>query len=345
MGGQPRRALAAINLRDGAAGSWNPRPNGPVAAVAVSTRRVFAGGSFSSLGGQVRHGLAAVDLRGRLLPWAPAPPGPVVMLAAAGGRVFAGTANAPRAPAQRLAAFSITSGEETAFRWTAAPDEQVGAMAATSTTLYIAGSPGKPFVHALDARTGRDLGWRLPLLLRGIEDAVSAVSALAVRAGLLYVGGHFTQIGDARRRNFAAIRRSDQHVTPLRPDPESGVESMAFGPHVIYLAAIELLTIPTAGTAAPRVHLVGDDDTVTQLVSVGGHLYGSGVLTGRSGEGQEVEEFDESTGRATRWNPHLGQTHALAAAPDGTIIVGGAFAAVGGVAQSGLAMFRPRSRR
>jgi hypothetical protein len=51
MGGQLRHALAEVNVTDGAATDWNPRPNGPVVAVAAAGGTVFAGGSFSSVVG------------------------------------------------------------------------------------------------------------------------------------------------------------------------------------------------------------------------------------------------------------------------------------------------------
>ena len=54
---------------------WNPRAR-DVWALAVSEEGVFAGGTFTSLGGQVRNGLAALDIAsGSVTGWDPDPNG------------------------------------------------------------------------------------------------------------------------------------------------------------------------------------------------------------------------------------------------------------------------------
>jgi hypothetical protein len=230
-------------------------------------------------------------------------------------------------------------------------------MTGTSTALYVGGVQhilfsmrrAKPFLRAFDARTGRDLGWKLRM--RGRHDVLAPpdnkppqVSALAVRGNLLYVAGLFTHLDGTARRNFAVIRRSDQYVTALRRDPPFGVTSMAVARRAVYLVANGLQTVRTAGPVA-RVR-VRDHDQIQQILSAAGHLYVTVTdLYHKVGNVHPIREFTESTGRPTRWNPRFNASvSALAAAPDDTVVVGGRFTVAGGVAQRGLAIFRPRHR-
>jgi len=69
IGGQPRNYIAAIDATTGAATAWNPHTpasklhNSGVYALALSGANVYAGGTFTSIGGQARLGLAALDSR------------------------------------------------------------------------------------------------------------------------------------------------------------------------------------------------------------------------------------------------------------------------------------------
>src|SRR6267142_6609279 len=60
VGGVARANLAHIqsNL---AVAPWAPNPNGNVSVLAASGSRVYASGSFTSIGGQARNGAAALD--------------------------------------------------------------------------------------------------------------------------------------------------------------------------------------------------------------------------------------------------------------------------------------------
>lgn len=66
IGGQPRNHLAALNVADGVATSFNPSPNGDnfdssVFALAVSGSTLYAGGGFTSIGGQPRNAIAGLN--------------------------------------------------------------------------------------------------------------------------------------------------------------------------------------------------------------------------------------------------------------------------------------------
>ena len=78
VGGQTRDGIAALDASTGLATAWNPDASangwrGSLKALAVSGSRVYAGGSFTSIGGQPRAHIAALDA-GSPAPSRPGPP-------------------------------------------------------------------------------------------------------------------------------------------------------------------------------------------------------------------------------------------------------------------------------
>ncbi len=71
IGGQTRNNIAALDAGTGLATAWNPNASGRarrdhvVDALAVSGSTVYAGGEFSSIGGQTRNYIAALDCEHR----------------------------------------------------------------------------------------------------------------------------------------------------------------------------------------------------------------------------------------------------------------------------------------
>ena len=81
IGGQARRAIAALDATTGLLTPWNPDASNPpyspyVYALASSGSTVYAGGIFTSIGGQAREALAALDATtAQATPWDPSPAG------------------------------------------------------------------------------------------------------------------------------------------------------------------------------------------------------------------------------------------------------------------------------
>ena len=116
IGGQPRNRIAALDAGTGLATAWNPNAgaiNTAVRSLAISGSRVFVGGWFSTLGGQTRKLLGAVDITsGSATSWDPSATGStfdqVYTLALGGSRVFAGGsyANVNQQPIINLASIA-----------------------------------------------------------------------------------------------------------------------------------------------------------------------------------------------------------------------------------------------
>lgn len=96
MGGQPRNYLAAVSAGNGQATSWNPNPGGPstehvVNAITTDGSNVYVGGNFTSIGGQARNNLAAIDwVSGHATSWNPDANSGVDALAVQGSDIIVG---------------------------------------------------------------------------------------------------------------------------------------------------------------------------------------------------------------------------------------------------------------
>ena len=169
IGGQTRNAIAALNTTTGKATSWNPNPTSDydaVNALEPSGRIVYAGGSFTRIGGQARNGLAALDATtGRATSWNPR--AGANALAVSGTTVYAG------------GGFKSSYGEPS-----------------------IGGQP-RDYLAALDATTGRATPWN-PSPVAPYAGVFRVVSALAIGPdGSVWVGGGFSGFPTAPQSGIA----------------------------------------------------------------------------------------------------------------------------------------------
>jgi len=97
-----------LDAGTGQAATWNPNASGDVDALALSGQAVYAGGSFTSIGGRGRNNLAALNARtGQATAWNPNAGGDVDALALSGQTLYAGGGfgSIGRRPQQGFAAF------------------------------------------------------------------------------------------------------------------------------------------------------------------------------------------------------------------------------------------------
>ena len=237
IGSTPRNALAAIDAASGSVLAWNPDADQTVQSLSVlndATRGtiVYAGGMFSTIGGQPRSYLAAIDAQGALLPWQPAPNATVDVVAAAGNAVYAGGrfTGLGAVTRNRLAALDAKGNLTT---WNPDADQSVLAFAISRDTIYVGGNfttlGGQPRAHiALVDTAGSVSAWN-----PGTDGAVRAFAVGG--SGNVYVGGEFTHIAGAMFNRLAAIGptgallgwtpNADRPVLALavRPDTGQGV--------------------------------------------------------------------------------------------------------------------------
>jgi hypothetical protein len=139
-----RSRAAAFDLRTCAVLPWNPSVSGEVFAIAPTSSAVYLGGKFSSVGGQNRVNLAAVNpSSGAPLTFSPRVTGVVAELATSSSRLYAaGAIKSVDGQARgKAAAFSLSSGALDSG-WRPTVDKQVKGLAVSpdGARVYLAGA-------------------------------------------------------------------------------------------------------------------------------------------------------------------------------------------------------------
>src|SRR5262245_43957886 len=208
IGGQPRVDLGAVDEGGGVL-SWNPNPNGGVAALSVINLprldfRVYVGGNFTSIGGQSRRGLAAIDGGGIATAWNP---NPLDLCETC-------TDNTP-------AIFTITASGGIVYvggRFT-----NIGGV---DRSLFAGLDPNSGIPTAWDAGFASDLG-------------NYDVMASAFAGGNIYLGGFFEKMRGAPRSHLVGLSPTSvsvagERVSPMagtllaQPNPSRGVVTLRF---------------------------------------------------------------------------------------------------------------------
>ena len=237
-GGQSRNGLAAINAASGLATDWDPAPvldyNG-IDALVVSGSTVYAGGSFTRIGGQSRSNIGAVDVTTALATaWDPEADGPVVALALNGSTMYVGGFfnNIGLKQHSNLAALDTTVGQATS--WNPGPDNWVRALAAAGSVVYAGGDFSglsgldAPHLAVIDAATGHATAFDAQ-----IEGP--SVTAITPADSILYVGGPFTSVGVDERHSIAALDPVTGHASPWNPAADGEVDAIVPSGSTVYL--------------------------------------------------------------------------------------------------------------
>lgn len=228
VGGTPRLGVAAVDVNTGALRAWdaNLGPVGPsfgFGRLAVIGDRLYMSGTFTSVGGVARPGLAAVDTATAALSgWAPTLGGSAVTAIYGDGAsilmsgTFRGVVNGQ--PRANLAAIDLATGQATA--WNPGTDGTVSACAVLGSNVYVGGAFGtvgglsRPRLAAVDVATGVPATWN-PV-------ANGTVKALAASGSRIYVGGAFTSVGGASRNTLGALDPVTGLATSWNPSPSGG---------------------------------------------------------------------------------------------------------------------------
>ncbi|MBK7148321.1 MAG: hypothetical protein IPH78_05735 [Bacteroidetes bacterium] len=194
--------MAAVDATTGAVLPWNPNPNSQVMVLAADGGLVYTGGYFSSIGGQSRNFLAAIDASGNATAWNPNPDSYPLTLATSGGKVYVsgGFSNIGGQIRNQLAEIDA-AGNATA--WNPNPDGGVNDIDIDNNTLFvsggfnnIAGSPRKSLA-AFNLSTGNLNAWN--------PNPNSNNERLSAANGKVYVVGSFSEIGGQTRNGFAEL--------------------------------------------------------------------------------------------------------------------------------------------
>ena len=318
------RVTLAHITSTGAVGTWNPKTDGTVNALALTPAGVAIGGSFSSVNGVAAQNLAVVDKAAgaTVATWRASANLPVLALAASGtglyvGGDFTSLNGQSRSSLARLNA--STGATDPGFAGTANGAVRALAVDAASTTLYAggdftsatgSGSATRSRLAAFDLTTGA---------LEAFAPAADrTVQALALdSSGRLYAGGLFASVG---RRGTG----------PAGPDPPHGQgrrpERLLSGCHMRhdkkYAHGLPPCTPEVSGLSVSGTTLY-----------VGGRFGASG-----SAQRHNAAAFSVNNGALTAWNPVAGDRPLAVASSSGGVYLGGEFTSVGGLVRRGLAV-------
>jgi type IX secretion system substrate protein len=357
--GQARSFLAGVDAETGSATAWDPRPNSAVWVLAPSGNRIYAGGTYTSLGAwQVRHNLAAFDLTtGLPKDWNPDPNGPIVdALAVKDGLVYAGGefTSIGGQPRSGIAALDTLTGVATT--WNAYSGGglngvgAVGAILPSGNTVYVGGQftriggQSRQYIAALDTNTGLATNWD-PI-------ADDAVVALALSGNTIYAAGFFHRMGGLdRTAGLAAIDAQTGTVRSWRVDGTGWTEALLVSGNTLFVGG-KFDTI----AGVPRRSLAAIDATsgavkewnpnpygypyenIYALAMRGHTVYVGGDFYSIGGQyWTALGAVDDSIGAATDEIPHVDNVVWSLYLTESTLYAGGIFHTVDGLPVTGVA--------
>lgn len=350
------RFLIAFDITTGQPTAWNPLPDAPVLAVSVSGTAVYVGGVFSSIGGQNRVGLAAIDAStGLATPWNPGIEegnGYVSLIVPSVSTVYVfGTFDRMGGlDRYRFAAVDVATGMVT--NWNPAHDSYVNGAAVDGETVYLTGGfttiggESRAGIAAFDATTAAVLPWR-----PGSSDG--GVSGIHLEGSRIFVTGEFSSIDGLPRSNIAELDPSTAAVTPWEPPHFGGaITSMILvGSRVVAVGDFN-----SAG-GVPRQNIASVDDFsgaatpwnpgsdgAVRAFALGAQLYVAGDFNNIGGQSRSrLAALDIQTGLATEWNPQPDRNVSALRVGDSAVYAAGQFTTIGGQPRSCLAALDPNT--
>jgi PKD repeat protein len=335
---------------------YGPGPDGRVNAVARLGNRVYIGGDFTSVGGENRSYLAAVNrTTGELdATWAPVASGIVdaIEVAPDGSVIYVGGRfnNVNGVTRHRVAALDPVTGTVTA--WNPDAGAKVRAIAATDDLVVIGGNfltvggEDAAYLAAVNTTTGDVVpGWNTQA-----NDYVFDLEASADQDTVV-VAGRFTNLGGLSRPRLARVDAADGDVSSWRPVPPYVVIDSALSPDesVVYAAIggpgngggnMGAAYSATSGNQLWSHTGNGDFQAVAvsdDSVYFGGHF---GSIEGSTRP--RIAAFNSATGTLRGWNPGMNSGLGVWALryDQNRLLVGGDFSTVNGTTQPHFAMLR-----
>ena len=307
-----RNNVGAVNRFTGVVDdTWNPNANGEVSALATDGTVVFAGGTFTSIGGTANNRLAALDpvTGAAVTGWRAGVNAKVYSLASSGGRLYAG------------GSFSSVN-------------DGTGSRAASR-------------LVAVSTANGRvDTAWR-PVA----NAYVRAVEMSADGSRVFLGGDFTTISGTTRRKIAAVSATSGAVDGTFRADGQYLVFDLEATATAVYAATggpggrVNSFNAVT-GARNWTVYARGDVQAVSvsgNVVYCGGHFSGGGEFAGQ--ERYRLAAVDTGGRLIGAFFPHpSGQVWALESTPGSTgqpekLYVGGEFTRMDGRQQQGFAIF------
>jgi len=347
-----------------------------VTTLAVADETVYVGGAFTSIGGQERYQLAALDAEtGLATDWNPAPhhscdncygysPDVTVIVPSDSTVYVAGAFDTIGGQARyHLAEIDINTGLATA--WDPNPNaySYISDLAVHGATVYVGGyftsvgGQSRNNIAALDATTGLATSWNPDLKGDFANYMPPGVSAIVTQGSTVYAGGNFTQVGELERDNVAALDTTTGIATDWNPKAGGGVAALAISDSTVYvggdftsigavrrnnIAALDAdsgAAIDWDPSASGVLLPYGSQVCQVCALAISGNMvFTAGSFASIGGQWRNnIAVIDAVTGLATDWNPDADNQVAAFAVLGNMVYVGGGFTNIGGQARSHIA--------
>jgi hypothetical protein len=231
VNGQSRKNIAALNLTDGQLLSWNPAIDIPAASnttevltMKIKDNLLYVGGKFMEVNGQLRPGLAAIDLTtGIPSSWNPvvgdgSTPEQVVSIDISGNTIYAAGSFSLIGGQTRfnLAAVDATSGN--VLPWTPEANAPVWKIRVSPTLAYVVGdfdaiglSTRNYNIAAIDLSTGEATTWEPDFHGGYIKD-------VALTSNDVIVAGYYSQVDAELQNGLASFSQATGTLNNWKPD-------------------------------------------------------------------------------------------------------------------------------
>jgi Domain of unknown function (DUF5122) beta-propeller len=361
-----RLHLAAFSTSGtGAATAWNPNPNGPVNALALSGSTVFAGGDFTSAGPQNQYtgSTARLNPDGTVdTSWKAYVYGSTQSLVLDDSRVFVAgyfqKVNASLVTRPNLAKLATADGTVDPT-WDPGANDEVTAMALSGGDLFVAGKFFGP--ASIGGQTRNHLA-KVSTSGVGTVDPTwnpssdGEPSAIAVAGDSVFVGGTFTFLGGVPRNGLAKVSATGAGLVdptwqaspngPVYAILPSGADLFVGGDFTNFTdgGRTRIAKLSATGALSDWRITPGPNAPVRALALDGDRLYAAGDFTQFGGlTMNRVARASASTGAVDSAfqipvSTEPGPIRTITFRPD-RILIGGAFRGLGTLSSGGFAVF------
>lgn len=375
IGGQTRSFLAAVDTTTNTNNttSWNPNSNNSINAMVISGTTLYVGGFFTTIGGQARNRIAAIDTgTGNATTWNPNCNTGILVLALSGTTLYVGSGNSFTIGGQSrtgVAALDTTIDTNNATAWNPSfGGTQVNSLAVSGTTLYVGGMFGtiggqnRQSIAALDTtvNTNNALSWNPQAMesnfsgcayYSGAWSGTCSVSVLAISGSTIYAGGNFDFIGLVTRNNIAALDLTTGAPTSFDANASSTVRALAKVGDTLYVGGDFSTIGGQARNSIAAFNTTTDSPTawdpngssfngVYALLLSGTTMYATGNFSTIGGQTRNrIAALDTTviTNNATAWNPNAPAAVNALVLSGTTLYAGGAFTGLGGQVRARIA--------
>uniref|UniRef100_UPI0025BC42E3 hypothetical protein n=1 Tax=Ignavibacterium sp. TaxID=2651167 RepID=UPI0025BC42E3 len=338
-GGIRRHNLVAINRSTGLPESWDPHitdsyynsTNTIVYSLLKSGNGLFVGGSFPSVNGKTRKGLAKIDIQNNILTdWDPQLEvvggyQPIVeKLALYNSNLYVGGAfdSVNGLPQSTFASIDVNTGLLQNFLPFTDLAPTIEVLKVKNGKLYISGNFSavgdsiRSRVACIDLNTQQVTAWDLQL------PSPSVLYAIAFSDSLIYLSGNFSSIRGTPRNGLAAVDYNFGIPTTWDPNSgniTSGVLDMEVHNNLVYVGGqfdqIGLTTrkclaaIDFDGNITPWNPIVEQGISITRVWDIdlaGSNLYAGGDFQSVNSTSRKyIASVDAQTGNLNSWNPQI----------------------------------------